>query len=79
MRRNQVMPALVAVAVGTIAVALLIGEGLGSLPLAIALVFPLIVVVAADCVHDGDAGRRVAAAGGHAHDDQLLAAGSSRG
>jgi hypothetical protein len=75
MRRNQFVPALVAVALGAIAVALLMGEGLASLSLAIVLVFPLVFVVTLDCVRDGSASRREADAHDHPQEDQPVAAG----
>jgi CBS domain-containing protein len=63
MRPNQFLPALVAVAVGAAAVALLTAGGFASLPLAIALVCPLVLVVALDGLHRGDTGGQ--GAGGH--------------
>jgi hypothetical protein len=77
MRRNRFLPAVIAVAVGTVAAAVLIGAGLASLPLATALVFPLVLVVAADGVHDQDAAPRAPATGDHSHDRPPVAAGSS--
>jgi hypothetical protein len=75
MRGNRFAPALVAVAFGAVAVALLVGEGLASLPLAVVLVFPLVLVVTIDCVHDSGGGRRGAPAHDQVQEDQPLAAG----
>jgi membrane protein implicated in regulation of membrane protease activity len=74
MRGNQLTPVLVAVAFGAIAVALLLGEG-ASLPLAIVLVFPLVLVVTVDGVRGG--GRRGAPAHDQAREDEPVGGGAA--
>ena len=56
MRHSPILPAVVAVAAGAVAVLLLIGEGL-TLPLAVVLVCPLVVLVVVDTLRPGWTGQ----------------------
>jgi hypothetical protein len=67
MRPHLTLPAVVAIVVGVLAVALSVGEGLG-LPLAIVLVSPLVLLVVVDELRQSNSAVRQH---GSAHDHDL--------